>query len=164
MTHARTHRPCRNEVHAPIAFALVLALALAACEGGGEQGADPGATTTPAASSTPAASAPPASASPMSEAQLVALGDSVFSGKIPGGICYTCHAMDAKGTQLAPDLTDQQWINSDGSIASIANVVRDGVLQPKQFPAPMPPFGAILTDVQIRGVAAYVYALSHPGA
>ena len=85
----------------------------------------------------------------MSDAQLVALGDSIFEGQAAGGICYTCHGPDAKGTQLAPDLTDQQWLNGDGSVEFIANVVRNGVLQPKQFPAPMPPFGATLNDQQL---------------
>ena len=159
MTHVRPRRRHQNEARASIASLLLVALALSACGGGGEERAGAADTAEPGASPAPSASAPS-----MSDAQLVALGDSIFEGKAAGGICYTCHGPDAKGTQLAPDLTDQQWLNGDGSVESIANVVRNGVLQPKQFPAPMPPFGATLDDQQIRAVSAYVYSLSHADA
>ena len=63
---------------------------------------------------------------------------------------------------MAPDLTDQQWINGDGSYDFIVNTITDGVPQPKQHPAPMPPKGgATLTDDQVKAVAAYEYSLSH---
>ena len=65
------------------------------------------------------------------------------------GICYTCHGSDAKGTTLAPNLTDSEWLNGDGSLQFIANTVRTGVAQPKTFPAPMPPFGQALTAEQV---------------
>jgi mono/diheme cytochrome c family protein len=46
----------------------------------------------------------------------------------------------------------------------IEGVVRNGVPQPKQFPAPMPAMGgAPLSDEQVRAVAAYVYSISHGG-
>jgi mono/diheme cytochrome c family protein len=94
--------------------------------------------------------------------QLIALGDSIFKGTAAGGICFTCHGPDAKGTTLAPDLTDATWINGDGSLQFIASTVRQGVTQPKQFPAPMPPFGQALTAEQVNAVSAYVYSLTHP--
>lgn len=79
-------------------------------------------------------------------------------------ICFTCHGMDGSGTALAPSLRDQDWINSDGSFEGIVEVVRTGVAQPRQYPAPMPPMGgAQLTEDQIRNVSAYVYAISHGG-
>ena len=97
--------------------------------------------------------------------QLVALGDSIFEGQAAGGTCMTCHGPDAKGTQLAPDLTDDQWLNVDGSYQAIVNVVQNGVPTPKKHPAPMPPMGgSSLTPDQVRAVAAYVYSLSHPEA
>ena len=95
---------------------------------------------------------------------MVALGDSIFEGKAAGGICYTCHGPEAKGTQLGPDLTDQQWLNGDGSYQFIVQSVTNGVPTPKQFPGPMPPFGQMLTPGQVRAVAAYVYSLTHPVA
>jgi mono/diheme cytochrome c family protein len=93
----------------------------------------------------------------------VALGDSIFHGQTAGGTCFTCHGQDAKGTTLAPNLSDNQWIDGDGTYNYIVERVTTGVPQPKQYPAPMPPKGgANLSDAQVRAVAAYVYSLSHP--
>jgi cbb3-type cytochrome c oxidase subunit III len=78
--------------------------------------------------------------------------------------CFTCHGMDATGTALAPSLRDTDWLNSDGSFDGIMGVVRDGVMQPQQYPAAMPAMGgAQLTDDQVRNVTAYIYAISHGG-
>jgi mono/diheme cytochrome c family protein len=89
---------------------------------------------------------------------MVSAGQQVFTTQT----CYTCHGMDGTGTPLAPDLTDAEWLNTDGTLAGIENVVRTGVATPKQHPAPMPALGgAQLSDEQIRNVAAYVYSLSH---
>ncbi len=94
--------------------------------------------------------------------QQIALGDSIFHGQVAGGTCTACHGQDAKGTAVAPDLTDQQWINGDGSYNFIVHTVTTGVPQPKQHPAPMPPKGgATLSDDQVKAVAAYVFSLSH---
>lgn len=94
--------------------------------------------------------------------QQIALGDSVFHGQVAGGTCTACHGQDAKGTPVAPDLTDSQWLNGDGSYTFIVNTVTNGVPMPKQHPAPMPPKGgAPLNDDQVKAVAAYVYSLSH---
>jgi mono/diheme cytochrome c family protein len=107
------------------------------------------------------AAAKPAGGGPTSP-QLVALGDSIFHGQVAGGTCTACHGQDAKGTAVAPDLTDNQWINGDGSYDFIVHTVTTGVPQPKQHPAPMPPKGgATLSDQQVKAVAAYVYSLSH---
>ena len=92
----------------------------------------------------------------------LSLGKSIFEGKAANGICYTCHAPNAKGTQVAPDLTDNKWLNGDGSLAFIERTVREGVAKPKQYPAAMPPFKAQLNDEQVKAVAAYVHSLSHP--
>ena len=95
----------------------------------------------------------------------VALGDSVFHGQVAGGICYTCHAPDGRGTlTVAPNLTDSLWLHGDGSYGAIVATITAGVPQPKESSAPMPPMGGPpLTPDQIRAVAAYVYSLSHPG-
>jgi cytochrome c oxidase cbb3-type subunit 3 len=95
---------------------------------------------------------------------MVALDDSIFEGKTAGGVCFTCHGADAKGTQLGPDLTDQQWLNGDGSYDFIVQTITTGVPTPKQFAAPMPPFGQALSPEQVRAVAGYVYSLTHPVA
>lgn len=96
-------------------------------------------------------------------AAMVALGDSIFHGQTAGGTCFTCHGQDAKGTALAPDLTDKTWIDGDGTYNYLVQRVTTGVPKPKQYPAPMPPKGgANLSDAQVRAVAAYEYSLSHP--
>ena len=96
---------------------------------------------------------------PAVDGALVNQGRAVFSG--PGN-CQSCHGGNAKGTSLAPDLTDRQWLNIDGSFASIVQLVRTGVPRPKQHAAPMPPMGgASLTPQQVCAVGAYVYSLSH---
>ena len=101
----------------------------------------------------------------MSASGDIALGDKIFHGKAAGGTCFTCHGQNAKGTSLAPDLTDSKWLNTDGSQSGIASVVTSGVAKPKEHQAGMPPMGgAKLSPDQIQAVAAYVYSLSHGGA
>lgn len=95
------------------------------------------------------------------DAELVATGQEIFTGK---GICYTCHGAEAAGTQLAPNLTDDVWINLEEPITpeAIAALIRTGVPTPVEHPAPMPPMGgAQLTDQEIEAVAMYVYSLTH---
>ena len=143
-------------------FAVATAL-LVGCAGSDRPPQDTTGTGTPSAA--PPAAAPSAPAPARAEditAQMVALGDSIFEGKAAAGICFTCHGPEAKGTQLGPDLTDQQWLNGDGSYPFIVQTVTRGVATPKQFPGPMPPFGQSLTPAQVRAVAAYVYSLTHP--
>jgi mono/diheme cytochrome c family protein len=94
---------------------------------------------------------------------MVELGDEVFHGHSGGAGCTGCHGTDANGTPTGPPLINDDWLWSDGSYQGIAKIIREGVPQPKQYPAPMPPMGgAQLTDEQVSAVAAYVWALSHP--
>ena len=79
-----------------------------------------------------------------------------------GATCTACHGADAKGTPLAPNLTDTHWLWSDGSYPAIVKTITAGVPQPKQYRSPMPPLGgAQLTPDQVSAVAAYIWALSH---
>ena len=127
--------------------------------GGGMMAAGDTAAAPRAAPAPATAPALAAAGCPAVDAALVMRGRAVFSG--PGN-CQSCHAANAKGTPLGPDLTDQQWLIGDGSLASIAQLVRTGVPRPKQHPAAMPPMGgATLTSRQVCAVAAYVYSLSH---
>jgi cbb3-type cytochrome c oxidase subunit III len=92
----------------------------------------------------------------------IAEGEKIFHGQEAGGTCTACHGQDAKGTAMAPNLTDGEWLNGDGSLAFIEHTVTTGVPKPKSHPAPMPPMGgASLSPDQIKAVAAYVYSLSH---
>jgi mono/diheme cytochrome c family protein len=108
--------------------------------------------------------APPQTAPDSITPALVALGDSVFHGRVGRATCFACHGAKGVGG-LAPPLTSGTWLHSDGSYASIVRVVRDGVLKPSRGPTPMPPMGGVnLTPEQLRAVAAYVYTLGHQGA
>jgi mono/diheme cytochrome c family protein len=105
---------------AAVAVASALALAMGPALAGEEF---------PAAGVTPGA---PASAAAQ------ATGKAIFEGK---GNCAICHGRDAKGMPLGPDLTDGQWLQISGALAEIDSVIRNGVVKPKQYPAPMPPMG-----------------------
>lgn len=93
---------------------------------------------------------------------LLSQGESIFKGKAAGGLCWTCHGLDAKGMKgLGPDLTDQTWLNGDGSLDFVKSTVKAGIAKPKKGNLPMPPFGGVpLNDSQIAAVAAYVTSLS----
>ena len=116
----------------------------------------------------PPASAPSDAAAPSDQpaatgqdgvsAELISQGQQVFTTTT----CFTCHGVNGAGTALAPNLTAGAWLNiENGTIEEIQQLVRTGVAQPVQFPAPMPPMGgAQLTDQQIEAVAAYVYSIS----
>ncbi|MET0397610.1 MAG: cytochrome c [Longimicrobiaceae bacterium] len=151
--------------HIPAALGLA-ALALTAACGGGDDQAGSGDQPSGGAPEAPAAT-PPAGGTPAVAAnlppgvtpQMVSEGKQIFTGQ---GICQTCHGPDAKGTAMAPNLTDGTWINIDGSYDAIVNLVNTGVPQPKEHPALMPPKGgSAINDQQVRAVAAYVYSLSH---
>ena len=93
---------------------------------------------------------------------MVATGDSIFHN----ASCQRCHGMDAKGTNRAPNLTDNTWSQISGTYEEIVKIVTTGVpkAQIKMAGAPFgmnPRGGTNLTDDQIKQVAAYVYTLSH---
>jgi cbb3-type cytochrome c oxidase subunit III len=108
----------------------------------------------------PAVAQAPAAVTPAAIAQ----GDSIFHSK---GNCYACHGANAQGA-VGPNLTDAEWIHSDGSYDAIVKQVTTGVAQAESKSGiPMPPKGgSTISDDEVKAVAAYVYSLSHkkPGA
>ena len=44
------------------------------------------------------------------------VGKAIFTGK---GLCAACHGPDAKGTALAPNLTDDEWLHADGTLEKL---------------------------------------------
>lgn len=91
-------------------------------------------------------------------------GRAIFVGK---GNCFTCHGGEATGTPLAPDLTDDEWVNFDErpTDEQMRTLVKEGVDRPVRYPAPMPPMGGgALSDDEIAAVATYVLGLSSPGS
>jgi mono/diheme cytochrome c family protein len=92
----------------------------------------------------------------------VALGDRIFHGQADGGTCVGCHGADGKGSPVGSDLTSGKWVWSDGSVASIAHVIRTGVAKPTTHTGVMPPSGGIsLSDADLTAVADYVWAIGH---
>jgi glucose/arabinose dehydrogenase/cytochrome c553 len=94
----------------------------------------------------------------------VALGDRIFHGEASDGTCAGCHGSDAKGSPQAPSLVNGTWSFGDGSLKAITTTIADGVPKPRNYSDPMPPKGgAPLSDSDVSAVAAYVWAISHPG-
>lgn len=94
--------------------------------------------------------------------EMVLEGDRIYHGESGGAGCAGCHGANATGGPLGPNLTAAEWLWSDGSLRGIAMTIRNGVMQPKRYRAPMPPMGgAQLSADQVSAVAAYVWGLSH---
>jgi mono/diheme cytochrome c family protein len=89
----------------------------------------------------------------------IAQGDSIFHGK---GNCYACHGTNAQGA-VGPNLTDAEWIHSDGSYDAIVKQVTSGVPKEESKSGIAMPAkgGSSITDDEVKAVAAYVYTLSH---
>lgn len=141
-------------------LATSLLLLAAACGGGGDDDDDRGrgGDAGEAREEAEEMSWEPSAITP----QMLALGDSLFHGLIGATSCQACHGADGAQGTVAPNLTDSEWLHSDGSWEGIHTTIKSGVMTPKQFTSIMPPFGgAPLTITQSRAVSAYVYRLSH---
>lgn len=91
---------------------------------------------------------------------MVEEGKSIFEG---AGICVTCHGQDGSGLpNLGGDLTDEEWLHSDGSYEAIVETVMTGVTaEESTVGVPMPAKGGTnISDEQVRAAAAYVWTLS----
>ena len=148
-------------------FALmtVAALGMAAC-GGGDAGdnveldENVGAETVEPVGQTPAAPQQQATLAEGVTQEQFDLGRQLFTGQ---GGCQACHGPQATGTQLAPDLTDSEWLNLTPPVTTetIVNLIETGVPQPIEHPAPMPPMGgANLNDQQVQALAGYVLSIA----
>ena len=92
----------------------------------------------------------------------VALGNRIFHGDVAGATCGGCHGSDAKGSPIAPDLTNGKWLWSDGSLQGLEATIKNGVPEPKAHPGAMPPMGGVvLSQTDLDAVSAYVWALGH---
>lgn len=129
-------------------FALA-ALVIAGCGGESSQ---------PAASDAPEPVAAEPAAAAADEDPLVAEGKALFAGT---AICYTCHGAAGEGSDLAPNLTDDEWLNIEApaDIDKLVALIKVGVPEPKEHPGMMPPMGH-LSDDQLRAIATYVMSLS----
>lgn len=92
-------------------------------------------------------------------ATMIADGQKIYAGP---GLCSACHGPQAKGINgLGPNLTDAEWIHSNGTYDALVGQITAGVPANKsKSGVAMPPKGgSALTDAQIRAVAAYVWSL-----
>ncbi|MGD2120859.1 MAG: c-type cytochrome [Gemmatimonadota bacterium] len=139
--------------------AVLLILAMAACGGG--DSAPPAEEAEAPAETAPAQEAAMDMELPEGvTAAMVTEGEEIFNGSV--GICWTCHLQDGAGGPLAPNLTDDEWLNIDGSYESIVQNIITGVAEPKEHPGVMlPRAGMPLTDEQVNAVGAYVWTLSN---
>jgi mono/diheme cytochrome c family protein len=110
-----------------VVAALVLALAVTACGGGGDDVS-------------------------LDEHQLVAKGDRLFHGE---ATCQLCHGSDLRGTVMGPPLVDERYAPSKLPDASIHDAVRGGVQQRNWTFGPMPALPH-LSDDDIDALTAYV--------
>ena len=79
--------------------------------------------------------------------------------------CIACHGPDGEGlANLGPSLRDDRWLHISGTPAEIAEVIRTGIARPREAAVAMPGLAARHEPRELDRVAAYVYALSHPGA
>jgi mono/diheme cytochrome c family protein len=92
-------------------------------------------------------------------AGMVEEGRRLFGG---AAICASCHGKDAKGVRgIGPDLTDDEWLHSDGTYEALVRQITEGVPSDEsETGVMMPPKGGTnLTEAQVRAVAAYVWSL-----
>jgi glucose/arabinose dehydrogenase/cytochrome c551/c552 len=95
---------------------------------------------------------------PGATAAQVTAGMAIFKSKT----CAACHGADAAGGSIGPPLNTGSPLWTDGSLASITELITKGVPTPKQYRSPMPPMGgAQLTPDELNAVAAYVWAVGH---
>ena len=99
-------------------------------------------------------------------ARMIEAGAELFNG----GSCTLCHAVGGRGDgRRAPDLTDPEWLHSDGSYEGILQTIVWGVrmeemkaVTPRPFA--MNPSGGMLFSTEDRqAVAAYVWSLGREG-
>ncbi len=95
-------------------------------------------------------------------AALIEEGDSLFNS----GSCRRCHGVAGVGGRNGPDLSDGEWVQSDGTLAGIRETIFWGVRR-RDFSDPawrfqMNPGGGLdLEWNQYRALAAYVWSLSN---
>jgi mono/diheme cytochrome c family protein len=92
--------------------------------------------------------------------EMVAQGKTVYSG---AGICSSCHGPAGAGVpSLGADLTDAEWLHSDGTYEGVVKTVMEGVTaQASSSGIPMPAKGGTkISDDDANAVAAYVWTLS----
>ncbi len=95
-------------------------------------------------------------------AQMIQTGGELFGE----GSCANCHGEGGSGGRFGPDLTDAEWVQSDGDLEGIRQVIFWGVRR-RDFADPgrrfeMNPQGGMdLEWEEIGAMAAYVWSLNN---
>ncbi len=95
----------------------------------------------------------------------VVIGNDLFNA----GSCVVCHAVAGRGSgRWAPDLSDVEWLHSDGDFNGIFDTIFWGVKEedmraktPRRFEM-HPKGGLAINWEQVKALAAYVWTISHP--
>ncbi len=90
----------------------------------------------------------------------IAEGKKIYSGR---GLCYLCHGAVPEGG-IGPNLSDSTWIRSQGRYEEIAAQVFSGTTREDSKTGMAMPArgGSHISDDEVRAVAAYIWAISHP--
>jgi mono/diheme cytochrome c family protein len=150
-----------------LVLVALLALGMAACSGDAsangngeaEAQAEP-AQATAADEAGDAAAAMPQEMPDGVTTAMIEEGEGIYNG---AGICMSCHGPDGAGIpNLGADLTDDEWLHSDGTYEGILASIAEGVTaQESSSGVPMPAKGGTaITDEQVSAVSAYVWSLS----
>lgn len=94
-----------------------------------------------------------------SDATLIAEGRTLFTGV---ALCFACHGPTGKGVPGAGvDLTDDELLHDDGSYEALVERIINGVgvEETRSGVIMLPRGGSMITDDQVRAVAAYVFSL-----
>jgi mono/diheme cytochrome c family protein len=98
-------------------------------------------------------------------AERVLAGSEIYNG----GSCAACHAVGGRGVgRRAPDLSDIEWLHSEGDFDGIFQAIFWGVPEDRMKavtprPFEMHPRGGMTIDrEQMKALAAYVWTVAHP--
>jgi mono/diheme cytochrome c family protein len=91
----------------------------------------------------------------------IAWGRQLFHGSAN---CASCHGREARGTDEGPALTGALWLHGPGTYAWLVDQIKRGIPAHQTWTGkPMPMRGwSNMPDDDVRAVAAYVWALTHP--
>lgn len=91
----------------------------------------------------------------------IAWGKALYEGSAN---CSKCHGDRGRGTEFGPDLADAIWWHGPGTYEWLVREVTHGIPENLTVTGqPMPPHGWVpMHEADVRAVAAYVWAISHP--
>lgn len=92
----------------------------------------------------------------LDDQEVLAAGKAEYTAK-----CLACHGDKGQGL-IGPNMTDEYWIQGDGSVSSMLEIAKIGV--PDKG---MPPWEGVIPEDTLEAVVVYIYSLygtNPPGA